>query len=88
MRPVVVLSNDVFNERSGTVIAVAVTSQQPRARFPLTLPINSVKLPKPSWIKISQIRTLSVERLGKKLGRVSPEELSQVVEGLDEIISG
>jgi mRNA interferase MazF len=88
MRPVVVLSDDVFNERSGTVIAVAVTSQQPRAGFPLTLAINSVKLPKPSWIKISQIRTLSVERLGKKLGRVSPEELNQVVEGLNEIISG
>lgn len=34
-RPVLVLSHDVFNERSGTVIAVAVTSQEPRAGFPL-----------------------------------------------------
>jgi mRNA-degrading endonuclease toxin of MazEF toxin-antitoxin module len=43
-------------------------------------------LPKVSWVKISQIRTLSVERIGKRIGRTSPEELAQVVEGLNEII--
>ena len=85
-RPVLILSHDVFNERSGTVIAVALTSQEPKAGFPLTLELNSAALPKRSWAKISQIRTLSVLRLGSKIGRVSPEELSQVVEGLNEII--
>jgi mRNA interferase MazF len=87
-RPVLILSEEVFNERSGTVIAIAITSQEPRAGFPLTLELNSQKLPKQSWAKISQIRTLSVKRLGSKLGRVSPEELSQIVEGLSEIIGG
>ena len=88
MRPVVVLSHDVFNDRSGTVIAVALSSQEPRAGFPLTLEIASAKLPKRSWVKISQIRTLSVERLRRKLGRVTPEELDRIVEGLNEIIAG
>lgn len=87
-RPVVVLSHDVFNERSGTVIAVAVSSQEPRTGFPLTMEITSAKLPKRSWVKISQIRTLSVERLGKKLGRVAPEELERIIEGLNEIVAG
>ena len=87
LRPVVVLSHDVFNERSGTIIGVAVTSQEPRAGFPLTLEITSAKLPKRSWVKISQVRTLSVERLGKKLGRVAPEDLERIVEGLNEIIA-
>ncbi|MCC7483741.1 MAG: type II toxin-antitoxin system PemK/MazF family toxin [Burkholderiales bacterium] len=86
LRPVLVLSHDVFNERSGTVIAMALTSQPQRAGFPLTLEPQAVKLPVRSWVKISQIRTLSVERIGAKLGRASPEEVSQVVEGLDEII--
>jgi len=86
LRPVLILSHDVFNERSGTVIAVAITSQPQRAGFPLTLELDSKDLPKKSWIKISQIRTLSVERIGKRLGRVTPEELSQVIEGLNEII--
>jgi mRNA interferase MazF len=85
-RPVAVISQDVFNERSGTVIAVILTSQEPRAGFPLTLEVISTKLPKRSWIKIGQIRTLSVERLGKKLGRLSPEELQRLVEGLNEIV--
>ena len=85
-RPVLVLSHDVFNERSGTVIAVAITSQPQRAGFPLTLELHSKGLPKKSWVKISQIRTLAVERIGKVIGRASPEELAQVVEGLNEII--
>jgi len=85
-RPVLVLSHEVFNERSGTVIALAVTSQEPRAGFPLAVELTSARLPKRSWAKVSQIRTLSTERLGKRLGRVSPEELSRLVEGLDEIV--
>ena len=87
-RPVLILSQDVFNERSGTVIAVALTSQPQRAGFPLTLELESKSLPKRSWVKISQIRTLAVERLGKRLGQARPEELDQVVEGLNEIIGG
>ena len=86
LRPALVISHDVFNERSGTVIALAITSQESRAGFPLTLEIKSTKLPKQSWVKIGQIRTLALERLGKKLGRVSPEELNRVIEGLYEIV--
>lgn len=85
-RPVLILSHDVFNERSGTVIAVALTSQSQRAGFPLTLELYPKKLPKRSWVKISQIRTLSVDRIGKKIGSASSEELASVVEGLNEII--
>jgi mRNA interferase MazF len=85
-RPVLILSHDVFNERSGTVIAVALTSQAQRAGFPLTYELNGPGLPKRSWVKMSQIRTLAVERVGKRLGRASPEELAQVLDGLWEII--
>lgn len=88
LRPVVVISEDVFNARSGTIIALAITSQPQRAGFPLTLELTSVKLPKQSWVKISQIRTLSVQRLGKKIGQVSSEKLDQLIEGLNEIIGG
>jgi mRNA interferase MazF len=87
LRPVLILSHDVFNERSGTVIAVALTSQPQKAGFPLTLELKSKSLPKQSWVKISQIRTLSVERIGKLLGKASAEELAQIIEGLNEIIA-
>ena len=86
MRPVLVLSVDVFNARSGTVIAVALTSQPQLAGFPLTLKLDESRLPKPSWVKISQIRTLSSTRIGRRLGVVSPEDLERVIEGLNEIL--
>lgn len=86
-RPVLILSHDVFNARSGTVIALALTSQEPRAGFPLSLECMAPGLLKRSWIKISQIRTLSTERLGRRLGRMAPEELEPVIEALNEIIS-
>ena len=85
-RPVLILSQDIFNERSGTVIAMALTSQPQRAGFPLTLERTTAGLPKPSWIKISQIRTLSVQRIGDLIGRASAEEVNQAVEGLNEIV--
>lgn len=86
LRPVLILSHEIFNERSGTVIAVAITSQPQRAGFPLTLELKTAGLPKRSWVKISQIRTLSVERIGKMIAKAEPEELEQVIEGLNEII--
>jgi len=88
LRPVLILSQDVFNERSGTVIAVAITSQPQRAAFPLTLELSESSLPKKSWFKISQIRTLSVKRIGNKIAKASDEELALIIDGLNEIIAG
>jgi mRNA interferase MazF len=84
-RPVLIISHDVFNERSGTVLAMAITSQPQRAGFPLTLPLGKLG-GKEAWLKISQVRVLSTQRLGRKLGRATPEQLAQAVEGLNEIV--
>lgn len=87
LRPVLILSHDIFNERSETVIAVAITSQPQKTGFPITLKLETGNLPKQSWVKTGQIRTLSRKRIGKTIGKVSDEELAQVIEGLNEIIS-
>ena len=86
MRPVLILTNELFNRRSGTVIVMAITSQPQRAGFPLTLALPPEKLARPSWVKISQIRTISVERLGKKMGSLAKADLEQIVDGLLELI--
>ena len=85
-RPVLILSHDVFNKRSGTVIAMAITSQPQKAGFPLTYQLAPKQLHKMSWVKISQIRTLSVDRLGKKLGAIEPEQLVEIIDGFNQII--
>ena len=77
---------DVFNERSGTVIAAALTSQEPRAGFPLTLEIVG---PGANQTLVGQDRpgtTLSTERIGRRLARASEEDLARIVEGLVEIV--
>ena len=86
LRPVLVISHEAFNVCSGAVIAMAITSRPQRAGFPLTHRLESVRLPKPSWVKISQIRTLSTERLGRRLGVVSPQELGRIADGLFELV--
>jgi mRNA interferase MazF len=86
-RPVLIISHDVFNARSGTVIALAITCQAPSAGFPLTYQLPESVLPKPSWVKISQIRTLSIERLSNLAGQVDREDLEEIIDGLNEIIA-
>jgi mRNA interferase MazF len=88
LRPVLILNHTIFNELSGTVIAVAITSQPQRAGFPLTLELTNSKLPKQSCVKINQIRTLSVKRLREKICSATDEELSRVTDGLNEIVGG
>jgi mRNA interferase MazF len=85
-RPVLVLSHDLFNQRSGTVIALAVTSQPQRAGYPLTWRVPAGLLPKESWVKISQVRTLATERLGNRLGRLSDGDMREIVDGLVQLI--
>ena len=85
-RPVLVISHEIFNSHSGTVIALAITSQPQKAGFPLTYPVPHKLLPKPSWIKISQVRTLSTERLSQRLARLGEAELARVIEGLLDIV--
>ena len=88
LRPVLILSHNIFNDRSGTVIAVAITSQPQRAGYPLTLELSPSNLPKKSWAKISQIRNLSTKRIGKRIASASAEELASIIDGLNEIIGG
>ena len=86
-RPILIISNNIFNQRSGTIIALAITSQPQKAGFPLTYKLFNTELPKESWVKISQIRTLSTLRIKDKLGEIKPEELNQIIDGLNEIVS-
>ena len=60
--------------------------QPQRAGFPLNLELGSTQLCEPAWVKISQIRTLSVQRIGCRLGAASPVDVARVVEGLSEIL--
>ena len=86
-RPVLVLSHDLFNQHSGTVIALAITSQFQRAGFPLTWHLPPGTLPRDSWVKLTQIRTLSTERLGRPLAELEDRSMDEIIQGLLQIIA-
>ncbi len=85
-RPVLVISQEVFNSHSGTVIALAITGQPQHAGFPLTYELSPKLLPKPSWVKIGQIRTLSTERLGHRIAHLEEVDVNRIIEGLTDIV--
>ena len=84
-RPVLVVSIDSFNKNSKSAIAFAITSKKPKASYPLVyeLPVNL--LPKPSWIKISQIRTLSTERIGSYIANIDDRDFEQIMSGFNRL---
>jgi mRNA interferase MazF len=51
------------------------------------LELADANLPKKSWVKISQIRTLSVQRLSRKIGRAKPELVDTAITGLNQIVA-
>ncbi len=85
-RPVLVLSHELFNSRSETVIVMALTSQPRRVGYPLTWQLPPNTLPRQSWVKISQVRTIFTDRLGDRLGQLSERDLDDIVGGLLQLI--
>lgn len=77
LRPVLILSHDIFNEKSKTAIVVPLTSQPQKAGFPLTFQPHRKIMHKLAWVKISQIRTISVLRLRKKITHLDERETRQ-----------
>jgi mRNA interferase MazF len=86
-RPVLIISRTHFNDRSGTVIAVAITSAEPKAGFPFTLELKKTQMGRRAWVKISQVRTLSTKRLAGRITSCISGELEQVIEGLNQLIT-
>ena len=84
-RPILVVSIDSFNNSSESVIAFAITSQKPRVKYPLVYELSKDLLPKPSWIKITQIRTLSNKRLGKYLAKIEEEDYQQIMNAFNRL---
>ena len=85
-RPMLVLSREVFNDSHRVAIVASVTSRPPKSDFPLSWPLGSGGLPRPSWAISWQVRTVSVLRLGRRIGLVEEREVDRIVEGLMEIV--
>lgn len=86
IRPVLIISNNIFNQRSGTVVALAITSVEPRVKYPLVKELICSTLPKRSWVKITQIRTISTERIENYIGKIDSKQMNEIVTAIDDLI--
>lgn len=83
-RPVLIISNDIGNKHSPTVIVAAITSRvQTKAKLPTHTIINDFEgLDKGSIILLEQIRTIDKKRLQEYLGTLDGRFLPAVDKAL------
>ena len=78
-RPALVVSSDAFNASpAGLVIILPLTSQEKGIRSHVEVSPPEGGLRKRGFIKCEDIRSISVERLARRLGRVAPETVAAV----------
>ena len=81
-RPVVVIQNNVGNKFSPTVIIAAITSNIKKSSLPTHIIIDGQGILKRSVILLEQIRTIDKRRLGKRLFKLTDEQMHLLDEAL------
>ncbi len=87
-RPAVIVSNDGANTTAsrlgrGVITVVPVTSNVSRIyRFQVMLPADQTGLPRDSKAQAEQVRSIAVERVGSRVGRLPPALVSDLDDAL------
>jgi len=88
IRPVVILSGNLLNQHLNIVICCPLTTQIKNYKGNIILQPNSEnKLKKTSEILTFHIRSVSQERLIKKIGKISTQETEKIKHYLNEILT-
>ena len=86
-RPLVIISGDMLNEHLHVVITCPLTTKVKNYKGNVVLQPNAInKLTQPSEILLFHIRSVSKERLVRKIGDITEEELASLKQGLDDIL--
>jgi mRNA interferase MazF len=83
-RPVVVVSNNLNNQYSGTITILPVTSKNLEKIYPFEvfIPQERSTLSKDSKIKADQIRTIDRRRLIKFIGKLEAEDMEAIAKAI------
>lgn len=66
---------------------MALTTRSQRAGYPITLHVGRLVAGREAWVKLSQVRTPSVDRIGGYLDRLDETVLDELVDGLVQLIA-
>lgn len=89
-RPVVVISNDVYNHQMADVIVVAMTSNPARVDYSFVITSSDLqegRLNHPGTIRVDKLYTLSQSLAAKTFGRVTPQVLDRIRSLLQELVA-
>jgi mRNA interferase MazF len=82
-RPCVVLSRDTVNELRRTVVVVPLSSS-PLPHPPIHVAVRCAG--KPAVAVVDQIRAISKQRLSRRVGVLSEEEIESITDALQQIL--
>ncbi len=86
-RPLVIISGNMLNEHLKVVITCPLTTKIKNYKGNVVLePDELNKLTQPSEILTFHIRSVSKERLVRKIGGINSDELAIIKQGLDDIL--
>lgn len=78
-RPALVISADSLNSgAAGVVVVIPITSREKRIRSHIEVAAGEAGLAKRSFIKCEDVRSVSIQRLGRRLGAVEKSTLERV----------
>lgn len=87
-RPGLIISADIFNHGpAGLIVIIPITSQDKKIPLHVTITPPEGGITKKSFIKCEDIRSVSIERLSKRLGNVSHETLEAVEDRLKILLN-
>ena len=81
MRPVVILQNNTGNQHSPTTIAAMITSQRKRS-MPVHVRLHHAGFRRTSYALLEQVRTISVDRLGKYICTLNNADMRKIDKAL------
>lgn len=78
-RPVLIISNDIGNKHSPTVIIAAITSRQTKSKIPTHFYLDEIDgLPANSIVLLEQIRTIDKKRLKERLTQIGEHHMEAI----------
>ncbi|MEK6926009.1 MAG: type II toxin-antitoxin system PemK/MazF family toxin [Nanoarchaeota archaeon] len=89
VRPVIVISNNKFNEKSNDVLVIGVTSNISRDNYAIDLSnegLEEGKLLTKCLIKVENLLKIDKELIIKKIGKIRKDKLKKIVDVLMKII--
>lgn len=89
-RPVIIISNDVYNQKTDDIVVAAVTSNLEKKDYTLLITQTAMAegdLPRDSIIRVDKIYSLSQKIVVKQLGKVTRETFARVVAQLNRLVA-